>query len=52
MEGDRAIRDFLLAIELVLLNWALTWRVKFNKHDWDKDYVILIHRLVEIYRNY
>jgi len=52
VQGDRAIRDFLLAVEPVSPNWALTWRVEFDKHDWASDHVILIYRLVEIYRNY
>jgi len=52
VQGDRVIRDFLMAVEPGSPNWALTWRVKFNKHDWAKDHVISISRLVEIYRNY
>jgi hypothetical protein len=52
VQGDRAIRDFLMAVEPVSPNWALTWRVEFDKHDWAEDHVISISRLVEIYRNY
>ena len=46
------IRDFLMAVEPVSLNWALTWRVEFDKHKWASDHVTSIYRLVEIYRNY
>ena len=33
VQGDRAIRDFLIAVDPVSPNWALTWRVEFDKHD-------------------
>ena len=43
VQGDRAVRDFLIAVEPVSPNWALTWRVNFDKYDWASDYVISIY---------
>ena len=43
IQGDRVIRDFLIAVEPVLPNWALTWSVNFDKHDWASDHIISIY---------
>ena len=52
MQNNYIIKDFLMAVKPVLPNWALMWRVEFNKHDWAKDHMISIHQLANIYQNY
>ena len=52
VDGDRSVKDFAYAVELITLSWSEYWKNEPDKREWEKKTLPTFFKLVEIYQNY
>ena len=52
IEGNWLVKDFVYAVESVLLSWLEYWKNKFQRLDWKKKMFLSFIKLTKLYQNH
>ena len=52
IKGNQLVKDFMYAVESVLLSWSEYWKNEFQRLDWKKETLPSFFKLAKLYQNH